>query len=338
VVFGGKILELDVERETERICEFIRSELFSHYKRKGVVIGLSGGIDSALLASVCVRALGPDRVVGVVLPERDSSPDSAAFAAEQADSLGIRYEQVDITPILETLGAYERRNAVIRNLCPGFDAENDHMKIALPHDLLHHDGLNVFSLIVEKPNGEQFSCRLKPEQLHEIAAAQNMKQRTRMIQLYSFAERLHYIVGGTTNRTEMEQGFFVKFGDGGVDIEPLAHLFKTQVFQISRYVGVVNNILERLPTPDTWPGGVTDEEFYFRIPFDKLDLLLYAWLEGLKAADVCAALDLEEAQVERAFRDFQYKNNTTWHLRALPPSLVGGSLIESGPANRIAAE
>ena len=338
MVFDANVLELDVERETQRICEFIRFELYSHYKRKGVVVGLSGGIDSALLASVCVRALGPDRVVGVVLPERDSSPDSAVFAAEQAESLGIPYEQVDITPVLETLGVYERRNTVIRKLCPGFDAVNDHMKIALPRDLLHRDGLNVFSLIVDRANGERFSCRLKPEQLHEIAAAQNMKQRTRMIQLYSFAERLHYIVGGTTNRTEMEQGFFVKFGDGGVDIEPLAHLFKNQVYQISRYVGVVNNILERLPTPDTWPGGVTDEEFYFRIPFDKLDLLLYAWLEGLKAVDVCAALGLEEAQVERAFRDFQYKNNTTWHLRALPPSLVDGISIESGPANRTVAE
>jgi NAD+ synthase len=152
-----------------------------------------------------------------------------------------------------------------------------------------------------------------------------------MIQLYSFAERLNYIVGGTTNRTEMEQGFFVKHGDGGVDVEPLAHLYKTQVFQLARHLGVVQNILERQPSPDTWPGGVTDEEFFFRMPFDKLDLLLYAWLDNLPSAEVGDALGLKAEQVERAYRDFQSKRNTTWHLRSLPPSLVEDSEVSGSP-------
>jgi NAD+ synthase len=133
---------------------------------------------------------------------------------------------------------------------------------------------------------------------------------------------MHRIVGGTTNRTEMVQGFFVKHGDGAVDIEPLAHLYKTQVFQLARHLGVVDNILTRTPSPDTWPGGVTDEEFYFRMPFDTLDLLLYALDEGLEAHDVAKALGLEVGQVERAYRDFQLKQSTTWHLRALPPNLL----------------
>lgn len=320
--FHVHALNIDPEFETKRICSFIEREVYAHYKRKGVVVGLSGGIDSALLACLCVRALGSSKVLGVILPERESSPDSAIFAAEQADALGIRYVTVDITPILEVIGVYERRNDVIRDLCPDFDPEADRMKIALPPDLLHSDALNVFSLIVDRAKGERFSCRLKPGELHEIAAAQNIKQRTRMIQLYSFAERMHFIVGGTTNRTEMEQGFFVKHGDGGVDIEPLAHLFKMQVFQLARHTGVVKNILERPPTPDTWPGGVTDEEFYFRIPFDTLDFLLYAWSEGVDAREVSGVLDLEVGQVERAYRDFHLKQSTTWHLRALPPNLL----------------
>jgi NAD+ synthase len=217
---------------------------------------------------------------------------------------------------------YEERNAIVRGLCESYDPETDEMKITLPADLLNRDSLNVFSLIVKKPSGREFSYRLRPDQLRAIASAQNIKQRTRMIQLYFFAERLHYVVGGTTNRTEMDQGFFVKYGDGGVDIEPLAHLYKTQVFQLAEHVGVIEEIRTRTPTPDTWPGGVTDEEFYFRMPFEMLDLLLFAWNEGLSTEDACRALDLTEEQVKRAFRDFESKQKTTWHMRTLPPSLV----------------
>lgn len=322
---GPDVLKLNEQDEADRICDFVRSTVFSRYKRKGVVVGLSGGIDSALLACVCVRAIGQERVQGLILPERESSPDSAAFATAQARALDIRYETIDITPVLETLGVYEKRNRVIRSLCPDFDPDFDTMKIMLPPDLLHFDGLNVFSLVVNRADGERFSCRLRPEQLQGIAAAQNMKQRTRMMHLYALAERLHYVVGGTTNRTEMEQGFFVKHGDGGVDVEPLGHLFKTQVFQLARHLGVIEPILDRPPTPDTWPGGVTDEEFYFRMPFDKLDLLLYAWLEGLDPDTVARDLSLEVDQVSRAYRDFQFKQATTWHLRSLPPSLLEGA-------------
>ncbi len=320
--FDREVLRVDPEKEVERICGFIRSQVFSRYKRKGVVVGLSGGIDSALLACLCVRALGRDKVYGVLLPEKDSSPDSAAFATEQAEALGIDAETVDVTPMITAFGVYENRDRVIRQLCPDFDPDKDKMKIVLPQDLLHRDSLNIFSLVIDKADGESLSYRLRPGQIREIAAAQNIKQRTRMIQLYSFADKLHYVVGGTTNRTEMDQGFFVKHGDGGVDIEPTAHLYKTQIFQLAEHMGVTKNIQERTPSPDTWPGGVTDEEFFFRMPFDILDLLLYAWNEGLTADDACRALDLSVEQVDRAYRDFQSKRDTTWHLRALPPSLV----------------
>jgi NAD+ synthase len=325
MVFDGEVLRIDSEKEVGRICGFIRSQVFSNYKRKGVVIGLSGGVDSALLACLCVRALGRDKVYGVLLPEKDSSPDSAAFATEQAEALGIDAETVDVTPMITAFGVYENRDRVIRQLCPDFDPDKDKMKIVLPQDLLHRDSLNIFSLVIDKADGESLSYRLRPGQIREIAAAQNIKQRTRMIQLYSFADKLHYVVGGTTNRTEMDQGFFVKHGDGGVDIEPMAHLYKTQIFQLAEHMGVTKNIQERTPSPDTWPGGVTDEEFFFRMPFDILDLLLYAWNEGLTADDACRALDLSVEQVNRAYRDFQSKRDTTWHLRVSPPSLVANT-------------
>ena len=314
-------LRIDPEREAERICDFIRDQVLARYKRRGVVVGLSGGVDSAVMACLCVRALGSGCVRGVILPEKESSPDSLALATRQAASLDLRTEVVDITPLLEALGVYQKRNAVVRDLCPDFDPTVDQVTLTLPPDLLDREAFNVFSLKVKRP-GRETSCRLKTDQLCAVMAAQNMKQRTRMIQLYYFAERLHHVVGGTTNRTEMEQGFFVKYGDGGVDIEPLAHLYKTQVFQLAEHLGVIEEIRVRAPSPDTWPGGVTDEEFYFRMPFETLDLLLLARSQGTSAQEAARALDLTTAQVERAFRDFQSKESTTWHLRVLPPGLV----------------
>ena len=139
--------------------------------------------------------------------------------------------------------------------------------------------------------------------------------------LYYYAEKMNYIVCGTTNKTEVIEGFFVKYGDGGVDIEPLSHLYKTQVYQLSEHLGVIREIIERAPSPDTWSFQVSDEEFYFRIPYEILDLLLFAWEYNIPTERVCEVMDLSEEQVKRAMRDFNAKYNATRHLRQLPPTL-----------------
>ncbi|HOX05472.1 MAG TPA: NAD(+) synthase [Planctomycetota bacterium] len=320
--FPRNALAIDPSTEAERIADFIREQVLARYRRKGVVVGLSGGVDSALVAALAVRALGAGRVLGLMLPEKESSPVSTPYALEQAQALGIEALHIDLTPVLSALGVYEQKARVITRICPVYNPDTDRTKITLPPNLLRRDGLNVYSLTVEKPDGSRLSCRLGPEDFRALAAAQNMKQRSRMIQLYLHAERLHYAVCGTTNRPEFDQGFFVKHGDGAVDLEPICHLYKGQVFALARHLGVTANILKRTPSPDTWSGGVSDEEFFFRMPYEQLDGLLCAWNGGATSQEAASALGLEPEQTARAFRELEARKRASWHLRTAPPSLL----------------
>ncbi len=318
--FEKESLEVDCPKETERIAGFIRRQTLS-MRREGAVVGLSGGVDSALSAELCVRALGKEKVFGLILPERESNPVSRHYAGKQADKLDIRTEVIDITPTLEAIGTYARRDEVVQQVFPEF-GPSFKLKLGLPPDLLTRDQLNVFSLTVEDGQGQRTSARLNKEMLHGIIAATDTKQRTRMLYLYLYAEKMNYLVCGTTNRSEFIQGFFVKYGDGGVDIEPLAHLYKVQVYQLARHLGVIEEIVARRPSPDTFSLETSDEEFYFRLPYEVLDFLLYAWENKVTAEEAAAVLGLRAEQVARAFRDFHSKLLATQHLRRLPPSLL----------------
>jgi NAD+ synthase len=317
--FHKDILKIDCASEVERICSFIKQQVRS-MRRDGIVIGLSGGIDSALSAALCVKAVGKDRVFGLILPEKESNPISAEYATKHASSLGIETEIVDITPTLEAFGTYDKRDNVIKEIFPEYN-EQYKSKITLPGDLLTKDALNFFTLKIDDGKGNVKSARLNKKMLNGIVAATDSKQRTRMMHLYYYAEMKNYIVCGTTNKTEIIEGFFVKYGDGGVDIEPLAHLYKNQVYQLSEHLGVIREIIERAPSPDTWSFQVSDEEFYFRMPYDKVDLLLYAWEYNIPVEKACETMNLTEEQVKRAKRDFDGKYKATKHLRELPPML-----------------
>lgn len=311
------ILRIDSRAETESICTFIQEQI-CNFKREGVVIGISGGIDSAVAAALCVKALGKESVLGLVMPEKESNPVSTEYALKQADQLGIETITVDITQALEGIGTYQKRDEFIRNIFPEYNSRYK-SKITLPADLLNKDAFNIFSLWIEDIEGNVKSKRLDAKSLHGIVAATDTKQRIRMVQLYYYAEANNYLVCGTTNRSEEIQGFFVKYGDGGVDIEPLAHLYKTQVYQLADYLGIIQEIIERVPSPDTFSFVQSDEEFYFRMPYDKLDLLLYTWENHASISEVCRTMSLKEEQVKRAFRDFDSKYNATKHLHSMPP-------------------
>ncbi|MCP4650122.1 MAG: NAD(+) synthase [PVC group bacterium] len=317
--FNKDILKINCEKEADRISNFILEQVRER-KKEGVIVGLSGGIDSALAAALSVRSLGKERVFGLILPERESNPISAEYAEKHAKELGIETETVDITRALEQIGAYEKRDEVIRSIFPEYN-EQCRTKITLPPDLLEKDAFNFFTLNMDDGSGNVKTARLKKESLNGIVAATNMKHRTRMLTLYYYAEKKNYIVCGTTNKTETLEGDFVKYGDGGVDIEPLAHSYKSQGYQLAEYLGIIREIIERAPSPDTFSLPVSDQEFYFRMDFDKLDPLLYAWENKVDMSKVCEVMGLTEVQVKRAFRDFTSKYNTTKHLRHMPASL-----------------
>lgn len=319
MAFHSNILSIDCEKEAGHIAQFIKQQK-ALMKREGAVLGLSGGVDSALSAELCVKAFGKDRVFGLILPEKESNPISKDYALKQAQKMGIETEVVDISGVLEGFGAYEKRDSLIREVFPEYHSKC-RVKLTLPSDLLARDSLNFFTLTIDDGAGTLKSLRLNKKILKGIIAATDIKQRVRMINLYYYAEKMNYLVCGTTNKSEAIQGFYVKYGDGGVDIEPIAHLYKTQVYQLSEYLGVIQEIIQRTPSPDTFSFPVSDEEFYFRIPYEKLDMLLYAWENRISFEEAGKVMQLTKEQVERAFRDFMAKFKATEHLRILPPQL-----------------
>jgi len=132
---------------------------------------------------------------------------------------------------------------------------------------------------------------------------------------------LNYAVIGTPNRLEYDQGFFVKLGDGAADIKPIAHLYKTQVYQMAHFLGVPYEIRKRTPITDTYSMPQTQEEFFFSLPYDQMDLCLYGKNNGIAYSDVAAAAGLTVEQVERVYQDIEVKRNSTHYLH-MPAILV----------------
>lgn len=319
MVFHSDILRIDCSTEVDRLCTFIREHVTS-MKRDGVVIGVSGGIDSAVCSALCLKALGQANVLGLILPEKESSPVSEQYASSHAKQIGLTTITVNITSTLEGFGTYKRRDEVIKGIFPDYNEKNK-SKITLPPDLLGKDTFNYFTLKVMDNAGVVKTSRLNNQSLRGVVAATNTKQVTRMMYLNYFADLNNYLVCGTTNRSEYIQGFFIKYGDGGVDIEPILHLYKTQVYQLAEYLKIIPEIIKRAPSPDTFSFEVSDEEMYFRIPYKSLDLLLFAWEHQVPTANVSTVMKLTDDQVQRAFRDLTSKYNATRNLR-LPPQTV----------------
>jgi len=317
------VLRIDAAAETDRIVHWMK-ETMRGLRRTGAVVGISGGIDSSVCLALSVRAFGAERVVPLLLPDKDSDPLSEDLARDLAAHYGVTPTLEPVTPALEGFACYARRDEAIARVFPEYDpAAGYKAKIVLPAGLLDGGTLNVFSLTIVTPEGEEMSARLAPREFAQIVAASNFKQRSRTAMLYYHAELNNYAVVGTPNKNERDQGFFVKYGDGGYDLAPIAHLYKTQVYQLARRLDVPEAIQRRTPTTDTYSAPSTQEEFFFRLPYETMDLLWYAQEHQLSVEEAALALGLSPEQVRNAYDDFTRKNRTTHYLRAAPLDMAG---------------
>jgi len=316
-------LQLDVQAEIERLTHFLRDAVLGSLRRRGAVVGCSGGVDSSVVLALCARALGPHRVLALLLPERESSAEGHHLARELADQLGVEAVTEDLTALLDGAGCYRRRDAAISRLVPDF-APSWSARIGLPGSLLDQDRLNVFYLTVTSPAGDERRLRMPPQEYLEVVAASNMKQRSRMLMLYFHAEARSYAVVGTAQKDEHDLGFFVKYGDGGVDVNPLQHLYKVQVFQLAQALALPAAIQQRTPATDTYPGGGSQEEFFYRLPFEVLDAIWHGTETGLSPARLAAALGLTLEQVEFVQADLRRKQRATSYLRQAVLTLEPG--------------
>lgn len=314
-MFDKHQLELNLEQEVQSVSNFLVNTL-SQFRRKGLVVGVSGGIDSSTCLALAVKAVGRERVQAILMPERDSSPRSIELGRMACESQQVPYVVEDISPILEGAGCYRRRDEAIRQVFPEYN-ETYKQKIVVP-PLTERDRLTYFSIVIQSPTGEIKRERLPLQAYLQIVASTNFKQRTRAMMEYYHADRLNYAVIGTPNRLEYDQGFFVKGGDGLADIKPIAHLYKTQVYAMARYLGLPPEVTNTTPTTDTYSMAQGQDEFYFALPYQQMDLLLYAFNHHISAADAAQACSLTEEQVNWVYRDIQTKRRTTRYLHLAP--------------------
>lgn len=317
--FSKDLLKLDLEKEVQKITSQIRMILSKKLRRRGLVVALSGGIDSSVSVGLAVKAIGPERVFSLLMPERHSSDDTLDISTSVADAFKVDRAHEDISNILEAIGFYQRYDNAVRQAVPEY-GQDWKSKITIPN-VIDNEGFNLFSVVAQAPDGKIVKERLPLKAYLEIVAATNFKQRTRKMLEYYHADRLNYAVTGTPNRLEYDQGFFVKLGDGAADVKPIAHLYKTQVYQMAEYIGVPEQVCQRQPTTDTYSLEQGQDEFYFSLPYDKMDLCLYGKNNGYTPDEVADTVELTPEQTQKVYDDIDTKRKTTQYLH-LHPILV----------------
>jgi NAD+ synthase len=317
--FSKDILFINnIESRVSSITQKLKEDILTVLKRKGAVVGISGGIDSSVTLALTVKALGPDRVIGIMLPEKDSSSDSKELALKLAKKLGVQTIEENISLALEGFGCYRRRDEAVAAIFPEYNPTDYTMKIGINPKGISHNLPPVFSLTIVDKNGQAKSKLLPAKEYLQIVAASNFKQRCRMSMLYYHAERMYYTVIGTPNKHEVEQGFFVKYGDGGADIMPIGNLYKTQVYQLADFLEIPKEIIERTPTSDTYSAEQTQEEFFFQLPFKEMDMIWYGYENGYDPAEVGKTLGKTEEEIKSIYKNFTRKQKTTEYLRMAP--------------------
>ncbi len=313
--FSKEILHIeDIESFCSALISKLRNDIAKNLQRRGGIVGISGGIDSSVVLALSAKALGSNNILGIMLPEQDSSNDSKMLAEKLAAKFGINTLVEDITKALDGFNCYQRRDEAISRVIPDFDPKEDKAKIEIKQDITSNLP-PAFSITVIKQRDEVVSKLLPVKEYLQIVASTNFKQRSRMAMLYYHAERLHYAVIGTPNKHEVEQGFFVKYGDGGADVMPIAQLYKTQVYQLAKHLGVPQEIIDRTPTTDTYTAEQTQEDFFYQMPFKSMDLIWYGWENNYSLQEVGKVMDKSTQEIENIYKNFERKRKTTDYLR-----------------------
>jgi NAD+ synthase len=311
----------DLEKTVNKICDFINDEIYNKFQKSGAIVGLSGGIDSAVTAALCVKALGSDKVYGLIMPEKESESTSRTHAQKFAQRFDIKTEIIDISGILSSFGVYEYKEKIVKKLFPRFN-DKCRYRIVVPHKLSR---IGIPFMEILDDNDILHKIKISSAEFLALTAATSVKHRVRMTLLYFHGEKNNQCVVGTTNKSEYLQGYFVKYGDGGSDIEPLVNLYKTQVYQLGRFLNIPEEILTKEASPDVWSFPVTDEEFFFSIPYDVVDLLLYAQENNLSVNDIKKFSNLSDENIENLLHTQRQKYLKSQHMREIPHMWIPNS-------------
>jgi NAD+ synthase len=308
----------NIENKINEITNFIKNEVFEIYQKKGVVIGLSGGIDSAITAALCTKSIGSEKILGLILPEKESDVNSKNLALQIAEKYNIETKSIDITNILESFGVYENKEKIVKEKFPNYN-EKCKYRVVVPPKLENNIGMPFLEIL----DNENTLHKLKISSFDflNLTAATSIKHRVRMTMLYNYAEKNNFAVVGTTNKTEYLQGYFVKYGDGGSDIEPLVHLYKTQIYEIANFLKLPEKIINQDASPDVWSFKTSDEEFFYAVPYNIVDLILYARERNLSINDISKFSNLSSEKIEKLIQFQNQKQSKSQTMRENPHSI-----------------
>jgi len=309
----------DLEKTTNRICEFIKDEISNKFQKKGAIVGLSGGIDSAVTAALCTKSLGSEQILGIILPEKESDLSSQILAKKVGEKYNFETKIIDITKILESFGVYDTKEQIVKERFPDFSTECKY-RVVIPPKSKNIVGIPFLEILDEE--NKQHKLKISSSEFLTLTAATSIKHRVRMTMLYFYGEKNNFSVVGTTNKSEFQQGYFVKYGDGGSDIEPLVNLYKSQIYQLGEFLEIPNEILTKNASPDVWSFSTSDEEFFYSVPYDVVDLILYARENKLSTKDVQKISNMSLEDIENLFQIQNQKQLKSQHMREIPHSWV----------------
>lgn len=307
----------EIEKTVASIENFVKEEILEKFQRKGTVIGISGGIDSAVMASICTRSVNPNQVLGLIMPEKESDPSSQILAEKIANQLGIETKIIDITSILESFGVYENKEKIIKEKFSNFN-NNCMYSVRVPSKFGNSVGIPFLEILDDENKKHQI--KISVSEFLTLTASSSIKHRVRMTLLYYYAEKNNFCVVGTTNKSEFLQGYFVKYGDGGTDIEPLSNLYKSQIYQISEFLNIPREIHEKDASPDIWSLKTSDEEFFYSVPYHIVDLILYARENNMTESEIEKISDLSLEQIKKLLQFQNQKQVKSQHMREIPHS------------------